>query len=372
VGDAGVLAGQAITAGARGGAVTSKALFAFVAKQGDLGGKIIGVEIDQTPRKAGASSGTVLFEAQVQTENGTRALPLVFRYDLGGAFFKQYALAPQFWTMRAVHASGFPLPKPLWLDEAGEVAGHPGMIMQRVRGAAPTITPFNDGPLMAVGPAERRTMLLNAARTLARLHSVDPRAVSHLDARGEGANFIARDVNWVLFELRHTVNPLRTGPKAAFYNHASETLERIARYLLSEAPDRPPELAHGDANITNFMYDGVEVAALLDYELSHIGLGEADLGYQLAGFSHFRLLAPPVDGVPSDEEMVDAYASVRGKLADWPYARLMGEWRHATFATMGMTRLPPELAHVERAYWDAAVERMHRIAPDVVAMERAP
>jgi aminoglycoside phosphotransferase (APT) family kinase protein len=143
----------------------------------------------------------------------------------------------------------------------------------------------------------------------------------------------------------------------------------VARYLLAAAPYRAPEFAHGDANITNCMFEGTEIVALLDYELSHLGLGEADLAYQLAGMAHFQLFAPPVEGTPSDEEMIEAYRETRGKLEDWPYARLFGEWRLATFAAMGMSRLSPDLDHVERAYWEAAEQRMHRIAPRIVPLE---
>lgn len=352
--------------------VTPEALSAFLRRQPDLGGALTRVVIDETPRKAGASSGTVVFDAEVATPAGAHTRALVFRYDLGGAFFRQYALAPQFWTMKTLSGVGFPAPRPLWLDAAGEIAGKPGMVMERVSGAAPSISPFTEGPLMVASPGDRREMLLNAARMLGRLHRVDPAHFRHLEARGKGTSFIAREINWTLFELRAAVAPLRSGRKAPFYTQVCDTLERVAAHLLAAAPARAPEFAHGDANITNCMYEGVQVAWLLDYELSHLGLGEADLGYQLAGMAHFQLLAPPVDGVPSDDEMVAAYRGARGKLDDWPYARLMGEWRLAVYAAMGMSRLSPDLDHVERAYWEAAQRRMHRIAPHVAPLEPAP
>lgn len=364
-------AGRILTDAARQGPlVTKDALADFLRRQSDLGGTLVAIAIDETPRKAGASSGTVLFDADIATPAGNVRRSLVFRYDLGGAFFRQYALAPQFWTMKSLSEAGFPAPRPLWLDEAGAVAGKPGMVMEKARGAAPSISPFTEGPLMAASAEERRVMLLNAARILGRLHRLDPGRFSHLAKRGRGEGFIAQEINWVLDELRLGVQPLCNGPKRAFYTHVCATLERVARYLREAAPYRAPEFAHGDANITNCMYDGTEIVCLLDYELSHLGLGEADLGYQLAGMAHFQLLNAPVDGVPCDDEMIEAYREARGKLTDWPYARLLGEWRLATFAAMGMSRLSPDLDHVERAYWEAAEQRMHQIAPRIVPMER--
>jgi aminoglycoside phosphotransferase (APT) family kinase protein len=346
--------------------VTPEALSRFLGRQAEFGGVEPAVTLDTARRAAGASSGTTLFEAS----DGRTVRRLVFRYDLGGAFFRQYELPPQFRTMRALRAAGFPAPEALWLDAEGEVMGQPALVMARIEGSAPSITPFQDGPLMAVSAADRHAMLLNAARVVGRLNrtAVDGGAFSHLERRGEGEHFIDREISWTLHELRAAIPPTATHPsKQAFYREVRDVLEAVAGWLIDTAPrDRTPELAHGDANITNFMYRHHDVVALLDYELTHLGLGEADLGYQLAGIQHFRLLAPPVDGVPTEEEMIASYAEARGKFADWGYAKVMGEWRLAVFAAMGMSRLPAEFEHVERAYWEAARGRLADLLPDVV------
>jgi len=352
--------------------VTAQALSRFLAQQPEFAGEPPRITLDLTRRAAGASSGTTLFEA----DDGRTARRLVFRYDLGGAFFRQYALPPQFRTMRALRAKGFPAPEALWLDAEGAVMGQPGLVMAHVAGAPPSITPFEDGPLMAVSPAERHAMLLNAARLLGRLNAtaLDGGDFAHLEDRGEGDHFIDREIDWTLRELRAAIPP-KTAPaaKATFYGEVRGVLEAVATWLSQAAPrGRAAELAHGDANITNFMYRDLEVVALLDYELTHLGLGEADLAYQLAGIKHFRLLAPPLDGVPTDEEMVAAYTQARGKLDDWRYAQVMGEWRLAVFAAMGMSRLPAELAHVERQYWEAARTRLAALLPKVVASVLKP
>ncbi|KTE38589.1 MULTISPECIES: phosphotransferase family protein [unclassified Sphingopyxis] len=343
----------------------------FLARQDDVGGTVADISIDSGRRSAGASSGTILFDAEIEA-NGTRQVRrLVFRYDLGGAFFSQYSLPPQFSIMQGLHARGLPVPKALWLDADGAVNGKPGLFMERIEGIAPSTMPFNEGPYMAVDAAGRHAMLLEAARTLARMHKTPPEGLAdeHFAQRGGAGHYLDREISWSLIELRRTIPPAAAGAKADFYRDIRETLETVADWLTENAPrHRAPELAHGDANISNFMYgeDG-KVVALLDWELAHPGVGEADLAYQIAGIAHFALLAPPVEGIPAPDEMIAAYAEARGKLDDWDFAQVLGEWRLAVFASMGMSRLPPELADVERTYWTASRKRLAALVPGIDA-----
>jgi hypothetical protein len=67
-----------------------------------------------------------------------------------------------------------------------------------------------------------------------------------------------------------------------------------------------------------------------------------------------------MDGVPSTTEMARAYRDERGKLDDWDYCQLLGDWRLAVFQAMAFSRLPAEMAHVEEAYWAHARDRLAR------------
>lgn len=371
-GDGALEASRAITGATQSGDQAGLAdnLKLFLDGRPDLGGRVHAIHIDAGRRSAGASSGTVLFDADIAEVGGVDTRRLVFRYDLGGAFFSQYSLPPQFKIMQALHARGLPVPKALWLDAEGAVNGHPGLFMERIEGIAPSTMPFNEGPYMAVGAGQRHAMLIEAARTLARFHATPPEGLAddHFARRGGQGHFIDREIAWTLLELRRTIPPVSAShAKASLYGDIRETLEIVAHWLTEHAPrHRLPELAHGDANISNFMYDeNGTVAALLDWELSHLGVGEADLAYQIAGIAHFALLAPPVDGIPYPDEMIEAYREARGKLDDWEFAHVLGEWRLAVFASMGMSRLPPELEHVERTYWAATRQRLAALVPEI-------
>jgi hypothetical protein len=67
-----------------------------------------------------------------------------------------------------------------------------------------------------------------------------------------------------------------------------------------------------------------------------------------------------MDGVPSTGEMVDAYRAERGKLEDWDYCQLLGEWRLAVFQAMAFSRLPASMADVEETYWAHTRGRLAR------------
>lgn len=336
----------------------------FLGRQTDLGGTIVDLRLDETRRKSGASSGTQVFDLKLRDARGREfERRLVFRYDLGGAFFFQYNLLDQHRVMKVVKQAGFPCPTVLWLDADGDVAGAPGLFMEFVDAPAPAGQPFAEGPLVEAAPAARRAMILESVRTFARLHKLSPAELDlgFLDRRGRGDHFIDRELDWSARELLNSIPEGFGGARRAYYDAARGDLLKVRDHLTNHAPrHRAPELTHGDTNLSNFMYRGEKVAVLLDWELCHIGLGEADLGYCLAGNDHFLHLLPPMDGVPSTDEMAQAYRAERGKLEDWDYCQLLGEWRLAVYQAMAFSRLPETMAHLEETYWAHARERLAR------------
>lgn len=356
---------QTVTGRARSaGAPQTGRLADFLRKQVDLGGTIVDLRLDETRRKSGASSGTQVFDLRLRDTNHREfERRLVFRYDLGGAFFFQYNLPDQHQVMKVLGQTGFPCPTVLWLDTDGEVAGAPGLFMEFVDAPAPAGQPFAEGPLVEAGPATRHAMILESARTFARLHMLSPAELDlgFLGRRGHGDHFIDRELDWSTRELLNSIPEDFGGGRRTYYDAARGDLLKVRDHLANFAPrHRVPELTHGDTNLSNFMYRGDKVAVLLDWELCHIGLGEADLGYCLAGNDHFLHLLPPMDGVPSTAEMVEAYRTERGKLEDWDYCQLLGEWRLAVFQAMAFSRLPATMIHLEETYWTHARERLSR------------
>jgi aminoglycoside phosphotransferase (APT) family kinase protein len=339
----------------------------FLSRQADLGGALVELRLDETLRKSGASSGTQVLDVRLRDgQGGELERRLVFRYDLGGAFFIQYDLPTQFHIMRTLAAKGFPCPEALWLDVDGEIVGAPGLFMAFVDAPAPAAQPFAEGPLAQAAPDLRHAMILESVRTCARLNRlpVADLGLSVLDVRGRGDHFIDRELDWTSRELLHAIPEGFGGARQAYYDDARGALLKVRDRLSALAPrHRTPELVHGDTNLSNFMYRGDKVAVLLDWELCHLGLGEADLGYCIAGCAHFQHMLPPVTGAPSVTELADAYRAERGKLEDWDYCQLLGEWRLAVFQAMAFSRLPAAMTHLEEAYWAHTKARLERFVP---------
>ncbi|MEI9931658.1 MAG: phosphotransferase family protein [Rhizomicrobium sp.] len=335
--------------------VTEEALARFLKRQLDLGGKIIGIELDTSRRASGASSGTQIFDVILQVPDGQVARrSLVFRYDLGGTFFHQYDLIPQFKVMRALEPKGISVPKALWLDDGGEIAGRPGLFMARVDAPPPGGQPFAEGPIAIATPELRHAMILSSIHCFANIHKVDASdpSLAFLNQRGQGNHFIDRAIDWDTKELLYAIPPGFGGVRASYYDGVRDVMLRVRDHLLESSPrERKAELVHGDTNLSNVMFRGSEVAALLDWELCHFGLGEGDVGYCLAGISHFLNSLPPMAGIPSDDEILAAYRAVRGRAEDVEYGRLWGEWRLGVYQVMAYSRFSEDLRHIEEMYW---------------------
>lgn len=85
------------------------------------------------------------------------------------------------------------------------------------------------------------------------------------------------------------------------------------------AENRPPEtgrtLVHGDFRLGNLIFDAQGLAAVLDWELAHVGDPALDLGWFCA--TPWRFGSPAsAGGLGSRQELLDAYAAAGGQPID--------------------------------------------------------
>lgn len=353
--------------------VEPQKLVAFIERQPEFAGRIIDIELDHAPRQAGSSSGTQLFDIVVENDGERSLQRLVFRYDTGAAFFSQYDMAAQFEVMAALHKVGYPVPAPLWLDRDGEIYGAPAMIMERVEANAPHVLPFKEGPIMDLSPAERRELVLNIVKVLARLHKIplDTLDIPSLHARGGGATPVEGEIRWGGREIEVALEQAQlNAERLANYDRQRARLDEVAAILLAQAPrNRPLEIVHADPGFVNFMYRGAEVASVLDWEVAQLGYGESDISYVMAQIDFYHLDQPVTPGVPSHEEIKQVYALERGGLRDWEYNELFSAWRMANYVMLITSRLSDEQAELEQAYLDSGLDRMDRAMHAFQAMK---
>jgi aminoglycoside phosphotransferase (APT) family kinase protein len=162
---------------------------------------------------------------------------------------------------------------------------------------------------------EKREISLDLIRHLARLHKLD---VAPLLARLPGSSgaipeLIAAEI--ALWEALYN----QTG-------HRDPLIEFGLRWLRDHLPavDEPPAIVHGDAGPGNFLFEGGEVTALLDWELTHLG----DPLEDIAWLSMRTVLEPFPDFVACIAE----YERASGRKVDLGrvrYHRVLVEWRVA-------------------------------------------
>ena len=216
-------------------------------------------------------------------------------------------------VMDALGSTGVPVPRMHALCEDASVIGTKFYVMEHVAGRLVTNT-----LMPGFDPAERRAVYLDMVAILARLHEVDPGAVGLADF-GRPGNYFARQVSrWT---KQYVASETETIP----------AMDNLIEWLPKNLPaDVPPVVVHGDYRLGNLLLHPREprVVAILDWELSTLGDGLADLAYWLqdrhgdpadAG----SLAGADIDalGIPTEDEVLDAYCAARriAGVEDWNF-----------------------------------------------------
>ncbi|MGX1309118.1 aminoglycoside phosphotransferase (APT) family kinase protein [Amorphus suaedae] len=197
-------------------------------------------------------------------DHGARRM--VLRKKPAGEILKgAHAIEREYRVLQALFPTDVPVPEPILIHEDPDLIGTPFYLMARVDGRV-----FSDCALPGLEPAERQAIYMAMARTMARMHALDPEAVG-LGDFGRPGNYFARQVSRWTRQL--------DGSSQA----KSPEFERLADWLADNMPadDGRASLAHGDYRLGNLLFHETEprVVAILDWELSTIGHPLADLGF---------------------------------------------------------------------------------------------
>ena len=103
-----------------------------------------------------------------------------------------------------------------------------------------------------------------------------------------------------------------SGAKIPLFDH---TLRWLSDHLPEPAE---PRLLHGDFRMGNLMIDAGGIAAILDWELAHIGDPAQDLAYICTPSWRFTRHDRPVGGFGDIDAFLDAYAKASGAAVDRP------------------------------------------------------
>jgi aminoglycoside phosphotransferase (APT) family kinase protein len=174
-------------------------------------------------------------------------------------------------VMRILRARGYPVPAVLWEEPDQGVLGHPFFVMEFVDGRART---DDDG-------------LADMLRALARLHGLGPEAVDEVAAL-DGLPAGLAPEQAIDAQLRHWHAVYRSAVA-----YPIPLLERCFSWLRANLQATGPSvIVHGDPGPGNALQASGGVAAVIDWEFTHVGDAAEDWAY-LALIRGRRLGSPP-------------------------------------------------------------------------------
>lgn len=201
-------------------------------------------------------------------------------------------------AQRAARAAGAPVPTVLIADNSPAPLGNPFLICDAISGE--TVVRRIERRLDDTG---RESLLRQCAQSLAAIHRADPAGIA-LSSEDQ------------LAACRDQLDAM---------HDTTAVFEWAFRWLAAHrpAPERP-QLVHGDFRMGNLIVEGADLAAVLDWELVHLGDGCEDLAWfcQRA----WRFGAPPeraAGGLGGIEAFLTAYQQASGTAVD---RRRFGWW----------------------------------------------
>jgi aminoglycoside phosphotransferase (APT) family kinase protein len=268
-------------------------------------------EVELTPIPGGASRETWLVQAVgggQTTESGdqaTRGSRWVLRRDPEGSV-SLVPIADEFALIARAAEAGVPVPQPVFSEPAGGRLETAAMLVSFVDGTS--VAPR----ILRKPEYERARAALpeQLAHALAHIHTIDPGSLGGvLPEPGANPAFTQLD-EWER-QLDEIGEPL-------------PAVELGLRWLRANAPEpAQTRLVHGDFRLGNFIVDEDGLAAVIDWELAHLGDPAEDVGWLCIRSWRFGNDALPVAGVGGLEEFLTAYESAgaepidRGRIRYW-------------------------------------------------------
>ncbi len=233
----------------------------------------------------GASRTTWAFDA---VANGTRQA-LILR--TGPPDDVHAAMELEAAVQQRAAAAGAPVPDILAADNSAAALGNPYLICNAIEGE--TIVRRIQ---RALDDAGRNRLLRQCAQALAAIHRADPDGIGLAQTEQ-------------LAEWRDRLDEM---------GDTTATFEWAFRWLAAHRPPpTPPRLVHGDFRMGNLIVDESGLAAVLDWELVHIGEVYEDLAWFC--IRAWRFGAPEAlgaGGLGSVESFLSAYEEAAGVTVD--------------------------------------------------------
>jgi aminoglycoside phosphotransferase (APT) family kinase protein len=249
-------------------------------------------------------------------------------------------IADEFVLISHAQEAGVPVPEPLAFEPEGGRFGSPGMLMSFVDGTsvAPRILrkeEFADA---------REKLPVQLAGALAGIHSLTKLDVDGLVPPSGPDPALAQIDEWER-QLDEIGEPL-------------PAVELGLRWLRANAPEpAEPRLVHGDFRLGNFIVGQDGLAAVIDWELAHLGDPVEDVGWLCIRSWRFGNDDRPVAGVGELDEFVTAYEDAGGDPVDLDRVRYWEAFGNAKWAIICARQAHDHLTGVRRSHELASLGR---------------
>jgi aminoglycoside phosphotransferase (APT) family kinase protein len=250
-----------------------------------------------TQFKGGQSNPTY----RLETADGNYVLR---RKPFGKLLRSAHAVEREFRVIAALHAAGFPVPKPYALCNDATVIGSAFYVMQHVAGRL-----FWDGTLPNLAREERRAIYCAQIDTLARLHRLQPQDLGLADFAPPGSYFTRQAERW-------------TKQYRASETQSIGAMEKLIEWLPRTVPPQTQvSVVHGDFRLDNLIFasNSCDVLAVIDWELSTLGDPLADMSYVMMnwmmpadGRSGLAGLDLEMLSIPTSRELIERYCRAMG------------------------------------------------------------
>lgn len=288
-------------------------------------------EIELTPIPGGASRETWL----VKGERG----PWVLRRDPEGSV-SLVPIRDEFTLIARARDAGVPVPEPLALERAGGRLGTDGMLMSFVDGTsvAPRILRKPEFE------TARSRLAAQLGEALARIHSIEVSELAGVLPEAGDDPAVDQIAEWER-QLDAIGEPL-------------PAVELGLRWLRANAPDpADPRVVHGDFRLGNFIVDDDGLAAVIDWELAHLGDPAEDIGWLCIRSWRFGNDDNDVAGVGGLDEFIAAYEAAGGSPVDRDRVRYWEAFGNVKWAVICARQAHDHLTGVRRSHELASLGR---------------
>jgi aminoglycoside phosphotransferase (APT) family kinase protein len=272
------------------------------------------------------------------------------RAPVGAQIVDKIDLETEAAVLSAAENAGVPSPHVHYVLKPEDELGR-GFFMTHVEGEALGRKIVRDEQFAAIRPR----LAFRAGETLAKIHAIDLEKLPSLPTITP-----AEDVATLYENYRQWSAP-------------RPVVELAFRWIRERMPpaDNPMRLVHGDFRNGNLLIGPDGIAAVLDWELAHVGDPMRDLGWICTAAWRYSEIDKPVGGFGEREDLVAGYEAAGGAKVQPDVLRfweLMGSIRWGVFC-MGMgfrakqSDRPVEMSMIGRRASENEIDIMRLLAP---------